>query len=106
MGSCARTAKDELGKKKQPWFRSAVLSRYGALDDNLAYCHITHTWYSKGDVKASHLVPKSLGKDETSFLFGTDEDIRTDSRNGLTLHHKVEGGGLIWARLSSYPFCR
>ncbi|KAJ9194380.1 hypothetical protein DTO166G4_1596 [Paecilomyces variotii] len=41
-------------------------------------------------VKAAHLVPKSLTGEETSYIFGVDEFIRFDPRNGITLNKKIE----------------
>ena len=58
-------------------FKKAVLNAYNAarVEDGaqLAWCHVSQTWYQSSLVKAAHLVPKSLNPREVAYLFGIKE---------------------------------
>lgn len=90
MGCSVKKKKDCFSKHDQARFRSNVLQYYDALYDNLALCVVTGTWFEKENVKAAHLVPKSLSPEELSFIFGADEIVASNPRNGLPLHRVVE----------------
>ena len=80
------SAKQKKTKFDQSKFKRDVLSYYNAFC-NLngmpsAYCHVTG-WHDITNVKAAHLVPKSLHSDELEFLFGVRELVLLDPRNGL-----------------------
>jgi hypothetical protein len=65
----AALAKQRKGSFRQSNFKKAVLNFYNASDNDSAYCHLTG-WWQSSDVKAAHLVPKSLTSEEVSCLFG------------------------------------
>ncbi|OJJ50661.1 hypothetical protein ASPZODRAFT_162606 [Penicilliopsis zonata CBS 506.65] len=83
-------------QKHQPFdqsaFKKSVYSYYGIeeLEDHSAWCHVLGGWYPCRSVKAAHLVPKSLTKEEVSHLFGAGEVVLSDPRNGITLLHTIE----------------
>ncbi|KAK2753650.1 hypothetical protein FQN55_000013 [Onygenales sp. PD_40] len=89
------TAKQKKQKFDQSKFRKDVLEYYGAARQTgaqrEAYCHLTG-WWLADDIKAAHLVPKSLSGDELSFLFGVREAVLSDSKNGISLQRKIEEG--------------
>ncbi|KAJ5113262.1 hypothetical protein N7456_001796 [Penicillium angulare] len=72
------------------------------IDSNQGYCHLTGFW-DKGLVKAAHLVAKSLSTDEISDLFGVEQIVLSDPRNGLSLHKNIEEG-LDSGRIVIVPF--
>jgi hypothetical protein len=76
----AASGKQRKGSFKQSNFRKAVLNFYNAADNDSAYCHLTGWWQSK-DVRAAHLVPKSLTSEEVSYLFGGLEAVEYMPQN-------------------------
>ncbi|KAJ9374586.1 hypothetical protein DTO282E5_669 [Paecilomyces variotii] len=93
-------SKQKKSKFNQSAFRKDVLEFYSAVgvqehdgkkEEFAAYCHLTG-WTDPESVKAAHLVPKSLTEEEIGYLFGTKELIRSDPRNGISLHKKLETG--------------
>lgn len=80
------TAKQKKRSFDQSAFKKDVLAYYGAgkIEGNyrLAFCHVVGAWFAHDDVKAAHLVPKSLSGAELSYLFGVGELILSDKRNG------------------------
>lgn len=45
------------------------------------WCHLT-SWWDPDDVKAAHLIPKTLQGDEWTHLFGVGEVVLSDPKNG------------------------
>jgi hypothetical protein len=81
----------QKGKKfDQEQFRNAVSQYYETLrsqdGQRFKWCHVLRKWYQAQDVKAAHLVPKSLAGDELSYLFGVGEAILSDPRNGKWIY--------------------
>lgn len=87
MGAMAKQAKSKFD---QSGFKSKVLEYYEASrvvgdpadNDRDSFCHLTG-WHHHSQVKASHIVPKSLQSDELSYLFGVGEAVLSDPRNGM-----------------------
>lgn len=85
------------GKQTKLWnrhdqrkFREDVLESYNAINGGLAWCCIWGGWFSKVEITAAHLVPKALSEDEVSFLFGANQRISGDPKNGVSLHKAIE----------------
>jgi leucyl aminopeptidase len=82
ISSKERTAKKHI----QEGFRRDVINYYAAEKitegHKLCYCVVSGRWYVPGEVKAAHIVPKSLESDELSYLFGAGEMNLSDARNG------------------------
>jgi hypothetical protein len=74
MGASAKQTKSNFDTKR---FRDDLLKAYNAFDPGSgvpkAWCHISHVWYPKSQVKAAHLVPKSLTDPEIGYLFGVEQ---------------------------------
>jgi hypothetical protein len=85
------SAKQKKKRFDQSKFRRDVLSYYHASRDmdgsRQAYCHLTG-WQDRENIKAAHLVPKSLHGDELSFLFGARNLVLSDCKNDkeITIH--------------------
>lgn len=62
-------------------FKRDVTTYYG-ISKGTAYCHLSGEWNAR-DVKAAHLVPRSLTGDEISHLFGVRKILLSDPRNGI-----------------------
>lgn len=80
----AASAKPEKWKKfDRKQFRRDILEFYGAERNNGSevYCHVLG-WRISEQVKAAHLVPRSLQGEELSYLFGVGEMVVSDKRNG------------------------
>lgn len=92
MRASTKQLKEKFTKHDRAVFRENVLNYYGAFDEDIAWCHITGYWLPKELIKAAHLVPKSLTVQEISFLFGANEIVSKNPRNGLSLHKVVEAG--------------
>ncbi|KAJ5951595.1 uncharacterized protein N7479_010008 [Penicillium vulpinum] len=69
-------------------FKRDVALYYG-IPKGMAYCHLSGEWNAH-DVKAAHLVPRSLTGDEISHLFGVRKIVLSDTRNALSLHKNLE----------------
>jgi hypothetical protein len=82
MGASAKQKKSSFNQSE---FRKRVIDFYKAAmdmeDHKMAYCHLAG-WCPSEQVKAAHLVPKSLSGEEIAHLFGSDEVVITDPRNG------------------------
>lgn len=80
-------------KPTQDDFRQALESYYGAARTMIAgdsqikqvFCAVTKRWWLSGEVKAAHMVPKSLQSDELSYLFGAGEMDLSEPRNGMSI---------------------
>lgn len=74
MGAMSKQNKSTFRQDK---FKKVVLDAYNASKKEsgakLAWCHALHNWFLAEDVKAAHLVPKSLSLAEVGYLFGVDE---------------------------------
>ncbi|KAL3465565.1 hypothetical protein BJX64DRAFT_285496 [Aspergillus heterothallicus] len=70
-------------------YQSDVIKFYcPAASEDMAWCHIMGKWHHK--VKAAHIVPKLLTGNELAHLFGDEESVFDDKRNGITLHSTLE----------------
>lgn len=75
------SAKQSRREFSQSDFRKDVLAYYcPAACDGVAWCHILGRAHHK--VKAAHIVPKILTGDEIAHLFGDEESVFVDRRNG------------------------
>lgn len=83
------TAKQKKKNYNQSAFKKGVIAFYGAEQDSendgdidSLWCHLTG-WQALADVKAAHIVPKSLESNELSYLFGAGEVSLSDANNGM-----------------------
>ena len=68
----------------QSEFRRGVIEYLNARhpeESGAIWCHLTG-WAIKDNVKTAHLVPKTLCGEELAYLFGVDEVVLSDPRNG------------------------
>lgn len=81
MSACAKQKKTNFNQNA---FNKAVKQYYGVSErfHGWSYCHILGQKIQTELAKAAHLVPKSLSSDELSHLFGVDDPVLTDPRNG------------------------
>ncbi|KAJ5364218.1 uncharacterized protein N7496_009931 [Penicillium cataractarum] len=86
--------------RQQPFsarnFKKAVNDYYGinaknGIESEAGYCHVLGKFDAK-DIKAAHVVPKSLSTDEIAPLFGVRQLVAKDPRNAVSLHKSLEGG--------------
>lgn len=81
MSAAARRPRSTF--KTKP-FKKAMLSFYGIQPPKInhpwSWCHLLGT-RGEGDVKAAHIVPKILSKEEIAHIFGSEEDVSRDPRN-------------------------
>lgn len=76
-------------KHRQEDFRRAVESYYDVVhvekevtqEIRTVYCIVSRQWHPSKDMKAAHLVPKSLQSEELSYLFGAGDVQLSDPRN-------------------------
>lgn len=73
------SAKQHKSRFNQSKFRKEVAQYYGVAGTGDGYCHLTGVWPSR-DIKAAHLVPKSMSADELCDLFGVGELVLSDPR--------------------------
>ncbi|EFQ96806.1 hypothetical protein MGYG_08730 [Nannizzia gypsea CBS 118893] len=84
-------------KFKANAFRQAVETFYGTskteetnfMPRKLAFCHVLG-WLSSKEVRAAHLVPKSLEERSVAHLFGVGAVTIDDPRNSLMLEKNIE----------------
>lgn len=85
-------------KKKahdQPRFWKDCSSYYNAVrkdedtGTDYAFCHLSG-WAPTKEIKAAHIVPKSLESEEASYLFGVKNVDLSQPRNSLPLHKSIE----------------
>ena len=86
-------AKQKKKKYNQSAFKKRVIALYGAERDSendgdidSLWCHLTG-WQALADVKAAHIVPKSLESTELSYLFGVGEVMLSDANNGIIVRN-------------------
>lgn len=76
------SGKQRKSKFDQSAFKKDAIEFYEAKrEDGLAFCHLTG-WKPAQLIKAAHLVPKALCQEEVSYLFGAEEVVLSDARNG------------------------
>lgn len=84
----AASAKQKGKSFNRSEFRARV-SRFYGIDDfivdnpdhaGLSWCHVFGSW--EDSIKTAHLVPKSLSINELSYLFGEEETVLSNPRNG------------------------
>ena len=85
VGRVMAACKQGPGNFNQSKFRKEVLRFYNANSDpshtRRVWCHLTG-WATSKNVKAAHLVPRSLRGDELQYLFGDGRVILKDPKNG------------------------
>jgi hypothetical protein len=93
----AASAKQKRSTFNQSEFRREVVKYYGATktDRSGTYCHLTGWWDNK-DVKAAHLVPKSLSREETTYLFGASEPLEYMPQNSK---YSINTQGLVGIKI-------
>ncbi|KAJ5549849.1 hypothetical protein N7535_002208 [Penicillium sp. DV-2018c] len=77
----------------QSRFKKDVNKYYSTVDSNdgtAHWCHVIGGFFDKTFVKAAHIVPKSLDREELAHLFGDEDVVISLPQNALSLHHKVE----------------
>ncbi|KAJ5898882.1 hypothetical protein N7495_003626 [Penicillium taxi] len=83
------------GKQKAQHFNAAQfkdeVKRYYGIENDISWCHILGMYLSPPLVKAAHIVPKSMSREELAHLFGDQDAVTTLPQNSLSLHHVVEG---------------
>lgn len=74
IGASAKQRKQSF---KPSIFKQNVLEAYNAFSSECglktAWCHLSREWIDSDDVKAAHLMPKSLSRREVGYLFGVEE---------------------------------
>jgi hypothetical protein len=85
MAASAKVKKQK--KYDQAGFKKRVLEHYNAVrtlpsGSRQFWCHVMG-WMPECVVKAAHLVPKSLESREVSHLFGVDDEVLSEARNGM-----------------------
>lgn len=108
MAACGKRKPQKTFNARQ--FKYSVNEYYG-IEKGSGFCQITGCEFIADDVKAAHIVPKSLTGEEISYLFGGEIVVSLDPRNGwlhsltpillitnyfallaLSLHKRVEEG--------------
>ncbi|KAJ5936761.1 hypothetical protein N7466_003211 [Penicillium verhagenii] len=81
MGAAAKTKKRPFDQKA---FKKDVKQYYGlpTHPKDHSFCHVLCFAVPASFVKAAHLVPKSLSEPEVSHIFGVQDGVLTDPRNG------------------------
>jgi hypothetical protein len=82
----AASAKQQKKRFNVSKFKDEVNKYYGinptnGIDVGAGYCHVLGK-FDATDIKAAHVVPKSLRGDEIAHLFGVKELVSEDPRNG------------------------
>lgn len=78
------TAKQKSNKFDQRAFKKAVHAYYGIHEhcpSGFSHCHILNMTLPESSIKAAHLVPKSMTREELSHLFGVEDAVLADPRN-------------------------
>ncbi|KAJ5241048.1 uncharacterized protein N7469_002639 [Penicillium citrinum] len=108
MAACGKRKPQKTFNARQ--FKHSVNEYYG-IEKGSGFCQIIGCEFIADDVKAAHIVPKSLTGEEISYLFGGEIVVSLDPRNGwlhsltpillitdcfallaLSLHKRVEEG--------------
>ncbi|KAJ5939216.1 hypothetical protein N7466_002350, partial [Penicillium verhagenii] len=88
MGAAAKTRKRPFDQRA---FKKQVNEYYGLKEACMgteSWCHVLGFFVN--NVKAAHIVPKSLSQEELYHIFGVEDGVLSDPRNGLTLYSAVE----------------
>ncbi|KAJ5504113.1 hypothetical protein N7463_006987 [Penicillium fimorum] len=78
-------AKQKGPKFDQSAFKKEVYAYYGVNEHcqpSFGWCHVLGTILPQKNIKAAHLVPKSMTSKEVSHLFGVSDGVLGDPRNG------------------------
>ena len=78
-------AKQKGPKFDQSAFNKEVYEYYGVNEHchpGFGWCHVLYIVLPKNNIKAAHLVPKSMTSKEVSHLFGVSDGVLGDPRNG------------------------
>lgn len=70
-------------------FKKAVNAYYGINEHCLpgfSYCHVLGTILPTESVKTAYIVPQYMTREEVSHLFGVEDAVLTDPRNGKNIH--------------------
>ena len=91
MSATCRLVRQKL---YQSAFRKGLENYYDATQitddgERQVWCLVTG-WHESTQVKAAHIIPKSLSSGELEYLYGSGGDIPSDYRNGLMLYSKIE----------------
>ncbi|OQE24057.1 hypothetical protein PENFLA_c010G08294 [Penicillium flavigenum] len=87
------SAKQKGSNFDQSKFTKDVYRYYGVNEycrPGFGWCHVLGTILPKKNIKAAHLVLKSLTFREVSHLFGVSDGVLGDPRNGITLADTIE----------------
>ena len=79
------SAKQKGPKFDQSAFKKEVYTYYGVNEHchpGFGWCHVLGTVLPQKNIKAAHLVPKSMTPKEVSHLFGVSDGVLDDPRNG------------------------
>ncbi|KAJ5567513.1 hypothetical protein N7535_006819 [Penicillium sp. DV-2018c] len=82
MGAAAKVRKHAYDQKT---FKKEVNRYYGLTTEcarGTSFCHVLGFFLPAPSVKAAHLVPKSLSHAEVSHIFGVQDGVPSDPRNG------------------------
>jgi hypothetical protein len=82
MGAAAKIRKSPFDQKK---FKKDVNQYYGLMTESgkeTSFCHVLGFFLPASTVKAAHVVPKSLSQAEVSHIFGVQDGVLSDPRNG------------------------
>lgn len=88
------TAKQRAKPFDQARFKVQVNRYYGLTEHcqkDMSWCQVLGLKIAKSNVKAAHLVPKSLSAEKVAHLFGVGEVVLSDPRNGKGERGSVEG---------------
>ncbi|KAJ5576462.1 hypothetical protein N7535_003388 [Penicillium sp. DV-2018c] len=87
------SAKQKGTKFDQTAFKKEVYAYYGVNEHcrpGFGWCHVLGTVLPQKNIKAAHLVPKSMTSKEAAHLFGVSDGVLGDPRNGITLADNIE----------------
>lgn len=83
MSATARKTKSTFDQGK---FKRRVNRFYGikqpTIQKSFSWCHVLGFTIPASSVKAAHIVPKSLSPEEITHIFGQEDEVITDARDG------------------------
>ncbi|KAJ5172130.1 hypothetical protein N7492_004723 [Penicillium capsulatum] len=88
------SAKQRAKPFDQRRFKKEVNRYYGLKEHcakHMSWCQVLGLKIPKPNVKAAHIVPKSLIANEVAHIFGAGEVVLSDPRNALSLYSGIEG---------------
>ncbi|KAI1831808.1 hypothetical protein DTO027I6_7223 [Penicillium roqueforti] len=86
-------AKQKGSKYDQSAFKKKVYAYYGINEHcrpGFGWCHVLGTVLPQNNIKAAHLVPKSMTSKDVCHLFGVSNGVLGDRRNRITLAENIE----------------